>query len=73
MSARGGEFVATDEPAVVSKPLLDTIVVEDSQGDGCFPDPPRTDESDGCEIFSETNDLVDQLVASKTGPWWWGR
>ena len=69
----GGELVATDEPTVVSKPFLDAIVVKDSQGDGCFPNPPCTDESDRCEVFSEANDLVDQLVTSKTGPWWWGR
>ena len=69
----GGELVATDKPAVVPELFLDTIVVEDSQGDGCFPDSPRTNESDRCEGFSEINDLLDQLVTSKTGPRWWGR
>ena len=68
MRARGGELVATDEPAVVSKPLLDSIVVEDGQGDGCFPDPPWTDKSGWSEIFGEANDLLDQPIASKTGP-----
>ena len=38
-----------------------------------FSDPPRTKENDRCEVFSETNDLLDQLVASETGPWLPGR
>ena len=73
MNVQGGELVATDEPAVISELFLDAIVVENGQGDGCFPDPPWTEESDRCEGFSETNDLLNQLVASETGPWWWGR
>jgi hypothetical protein len=48
MSARGRELVATNEPPVLAEPLLDPIVVEDGQGDGCLPDPPCTDQSDGC-------------------------
>jgi hypothetical protein len=68
MSARSWELVATNEPAVVAKSLLDAIVVEDSQSDGRLPDPPWTDESDGCEVLCEANNLLDQLVASKTGP-----
>ena len=73
MSARGGELVATDEPAVISKPFLGPIVVEDGQGNGCFPDPPWADESDWCEIFCEADDLLDQFVATETGPRSWGR
>ena len=46
MSARGGELIATDKSAVGSKPFLDAVVVEHGQSDGCFPDPPCTDESD---------------------------
>ena len=68
MGARGGELVATDETTLVSKSLLDVIVMEDSQGNGRFPDPPRTDESDWNEVFCETDDLPDQLVTSETGP-----
>ena len=68
MKVGGGELVATDEPAVVPKPFLDTIMVEDSQGDRCFPDSPYTEESDRREGFGETNDLLDQLVTSETGP-----
>ena len=71
---RGWELVTTDKPTVVSKPFLDAIVVEDRQYDGCFPNPPRTDESDWGEVSCETNDLLDQLVTSETGPWRrWGR
>ena len=67
------ELVTTDEPAVFTKPFFNAIVVEDSERDGCFPDPTRANESDGREVLGETNDLVDQLVASETGPWWRGR
>ena len=72
MSARCRELVTTDEPAVVSESFLDAIVVEDSQGDGCFPDPSWTDESDWIEGFGDTEDLLDQLVTSETGPRPWG-
>ena len=68
MSARGGELVATDESAVGSKSFLDAIVVENGQCDGCFPNPTCTDESDWSEMFGEADDLVDQLLASETGP-----
>ena len=73
MRERGGELVTTDEPAVDSEPLLDAIVVEGSQSDGCFPDAPCTNESDWSEGFGEVGDLLDQLIASKTGPWRRGR
>ena len=43
-------------------------MVEDGQGDGCLADPADTDESDGREVFGQTNDLLDQLVTSETGP-----
>ena len=69
MGTRCGDLVATDESAVVAKPFLDPIVVEDGQGNGRFPNPPWTNESGWGETFSETNDLLDQFVASKTDPW----
>ena len=68
MREGGGELVATDESTVITESLLDATVVEDSQSDGCFPDLPWTYEGDWGEIFSETNDLLDQVVASTTGP-----
>jgi hypothetical protein len=43
-------------------------VVEDGESDGCLPNPSCTNESDGFEVFGETDELLDQLVASETGP-----
>ena len=73
MSTRGGELIATDEPTVVTKPLLDPIVVEDGQGDGRLADSSGTNEGDWNEVLGETGYLLDQFVASKEGPRWWGR
>ena len=61
-------MVATDKSTVVAKPLLDPVVVENGQGNGCLPDSSGTDESDRNEILSEIDYLLDQLVASKEGP-----
>ena len=68
MSTRSRELVATDEPAVLAEPFLDAVVVEDGQSNRRLPDPPYANESDGRELFGEANDLLDQLVASETGP-----
>ena len=46
VSARGRELVARDEPPVVTEPLLDAIVVEDGEDDGCLADSASTNESD---------------------------
>ena len=73
MNARRRELVATDEPTMVSKPLPDAVMVEDGQSDGRFPDPPCANESDWNEAFCETNNLLDQLLTSKAGPWRRGR
>jgi len=73
MSERGRELVATDKPTVGSKPFLDAIVMEDGESNGCFSNPPCADESDRGEIFCEANDLLDQILAPKTGPRWRGR
>jgi hypothetical protein len=73
MSTRGGELIATNEPPVLAKTSLDAVVVEDGQSNGCLPDPACTDESDGCQVFGETDDLLDQLFAPETGPRWRGR
>ena len=63
-------MVATNESTVIAKPLLDPIVVEDGQGDGCLADSAGTNESDWSEVLSEIDYLLDQLVASKEGPRW---
>jgi hypothetical protein len=62
------ELVAADEPPVIAKSVLDPIVVEDGQSDGGFADSACTDESDWFEVFSETQDLLDQLIPSETDP-----
>ena len=59
MSAGGRELVTTDESAVVTKPLLDPIVVENGQGDRGLPDTARPDESDWPKVFGEINGLLD--------------
>ena len=46
-------MVATDEPAMMPEPLLDSFVVENSESGGGFPNPACTDESDWTEVFSE--------------------
>ena len=43
-------MVATDKPTVVAKSLLDAIVMEDFEGDGCLSDPAGANESGGCEF-----------------------
>ena len=73
MKARWGELVAADETTVVSKSFLEAIVVEDGQGNGRFPDPPWTDESDWGQVFCEADHLLDHFVTTETGPRWWGR
>ena len=73
VSTRCGELVATDESTVISKPFHDPIVVEDRQGNGRFPNPPWTDESDRSRVFCETNNLLDKLVAPEKVPGRWGR
>lgn len=61
-------MVATYEPSAISKSRFDTIVVEDSQGYRRFPNSPRAYESHWGEVYCETNNLLDQFVASKTSP-----
>ena len=73
MSTRRGELVAMDEPAVATETLLDTIVVEDGQSGACLANSASTDESDRSEVSCQTDDLLNQLVASIEDPWWWRR
>ena len=73
MSLRDGELIATDEPTFITKSLLDLIVVENSQGDGGLANSASTDENYWKEVLSEIDYPLDQLVASKEGPRWWGR
>ena len=59
MSAGGRESVTTDEPAVVAIPLLDSIMVENCQGDRGLPNPAGADKSDWVKSFDEINCLLD--------------
>ena len=68
MCRRGGELVAADEPTIMSKPLLDPIVVENGQSDGRLANSSSTDESDWSKVLSEIDDLLDQFVSSEEGP-----
>ena len=59
VGARSRELIATDESPVIAKFVLDAIMVENSERDGCFPNPPRTDESNGFQVFSKSDNLLD--------------
>ena len=63
-------MVATDEPTVMAKPLLDPIVVKNGQGDRRLPDSTSTNEGDWDKVLSETDYPLDQLVASEERPRW---
>lgn len=54
---RGRKLIATHEPTVVAKPFFDAIVVEDSKGDGCLPNPASPNQRNWSEPLCETNDL----------------
>ena len=73
MSRRGGELIAANESTVVAEPSFDAIVMKDGQGDGCLSDSADTNESDGCEVFGQTDDLLDQLATTEAGSWRRGR
>ena len=55
--------------SVVAESLSDAMVMEDSESDGRLADSTRASESDGCEVFGQTDNLVNQFVTSETGPW----
>ena len=69
IGTRSSELVTANESSVISKPPLDTSVMEDGQGDGCLADPSDAYESDGIEVFREVDDSSNQFVASKAGSW----
>jgi len=64
-------LVATDKPTIVTKSSFDAIAVEDGQSGRSLANSARTDQSDWGQGFCETNDLFDQIVASKEDPRWW--
>ena len=73
MSGRSRKLIAANESTVLAKSFFNPIVMENCEGNRCLPYSPRTDESDGFEVFSESDDLLNQLVPSETIPWRWGR
>ena len=72
-SARNGELIKSDESTALAKSFFDSFVVEDSESNGGFPGPTCTDKSDRFEAFSQSDDLLDQVVASETVPRWRGK
>ena len=61
-----------DEPTVAAKSALGLVVVENGQGSGRLSNSASADESDQSEALGQTDDLLDQLVASE-GLWRWRR
>ena len=49
----------------MTEAFLDAIIVEDSQGYGCFTDTSCANEGDRREILSEVDNDLDQVVASE--------
>ena len=72
MRFQSRELVATDEPAIITKPVLDAVVMKNGESDGCFPDPSCANEGYGFEVFGETNKLFNELV-KQVLQWGWGR
>jgi hypothetical protein len=68
MGGRGWKLIASDKSSVFAKSFFDQLVVEGGEGDRCFPDPSRANESDGFQICRKFNNLPDQFIAPKTGP-----
>ena len=67
MATRCGELVATDEPTVVAKSLLNAIVMEHRQSDRCLPDSTNTNESNWDKVFRQPNNFIYQMVTSEAG------
>jgi hypothetical protein len=61
------KLVTVYELPVLAKLFLNVIVMEETQGNECLANSTSTNESNGCEVFSKTNDFLDQLAAFKTG------
>jgi hypothetical protein len=68
MGAGSRKLIAAYKSTVVAKSFFDPIVVEDREGNGRLPDPPSANQSDGFEVFSESDDFLNQLATSETIP-----
>jgi hypothetical protein len=67
MTERCRELVTSYESTILPKSLLDAIVMEDSQSDGCLANPTSTNQSDWGETFYQGDDFLDQIVTSEAG------
>ena len=67
MGTGSRELIATNESAVTTEPILDPIVVEDSEGYSRLPDPSCTYESGGYKVFRETDNPLDQVFTAEAG------
>ena len=70
---RWRELVATNKSTIISESLFDAIVVEDREGDGRLPGPSCTNQGNGFQILSQSNDLFNQFISTETDPWRRGR
>ena len=64
---RGCEFITADQSTVVAKFVFDAIVVKDSEGDGCFSNPPCANEGNWLKPFCQGNYLLYERVAPEKG------
>ena len=66
------ELIASDEPIILAKLPLDMTAMKSGQGDRCLAGSASTNENNRGQVFGETNDPLDQFIASETGPgrWW---
>jgi len=54
MWARGRELITVNKSTIVTKPLLDPVVVQNSQGNRGLSDSASTDEGDWGEVLRST-------------------
>ena len=62
-------MITANESAVMAKPPLDPVVVENGQGDGGLPDSTSTNQGNWNKILGEIDCLLNQLVASEERSW----
>ena len=55
----------------MAKPLLDSVMMENGQGDRGLADPASTGQGDWNKVLGEIDYLPDQLVASEERSWGW--
>ena len=72
MTGGDGESVTPKESTVLATPLLDSVIMKDSECVRGLPDSACTDERRS-EISGQTNHLLDQLTTPKIGPQLAGR